>query len=189
MRNLKFLRLKEKVVIKVQQDIQIMFEDGDANGDGFPPSQSTSLPRATESDSNMESIQEPSTSLSLSLPSSPTPKTLSNPPSQFVHCGCKPFADRSPIRICRPCYDLSSDDDSAFSNLEVQPELVTPGVVAVVAVLLFLVAVALVDLSHWVWNRLHRQPISLSECEKGNGVAIEDDEDLDKLYEDDQLIP
>lgn len=96
------------------------------------------------------------------------------------------------MRICRPCYDLDSIQSISAGGTEgviyAEPVFATPGVLAVILVLLFLVAVALVDLSEWAWKKIHRRPTTLSECEKGE-IFLEELDDSYDSDEDERLIP
>ncbi|KAI1940321.1 hypothetical protein LOY97_006113 [Ophidiomyces ophidiicola] len=117
------------------------------------------------------------------------------------NCGmCAPVGQRGVMRICRPCYDappalfsMSSSSSSSSSPTSALARagcfeavaddriLLTPGVVVVLMVVLFLVAVALVDLADWV-RRLRRrrqqqqqQAISLpSDSSAKAGLFVDD---------------
>ncbi|WEW54742.1 hypothetical protein PRK78_000167 [Emydomyces testavorans] len=184
-------------MVVLQRGTQRILQGGAANIDCEQPPRpkSFSFPTATESDLDMISIEFPisdSSPASLATPSIPTPTTTVQVSDRIRNCGsCTKFNDKGVMRICKPCYDLDSISANSAPRISFdagEAAFVTPGVLAVVLVLLFLVAVALIDFGEWIWERLHHRPIALPANEK-EPIPIEDYEEEDDFDEDEQLIP
>lgn len=193
MSSLPFYPPQKELTMALYQTIR----NGGATGDDVQQRLSSPFRAATDQNSSHKTNQVPaldSISNSLSLPSTPTLLTAPPDPSSIRNCGsCTQFNDRGIMRICRPCYDLDSIPAISATGAEgityAEPAFASPGVLAVILVLLFLVAVALVDLSEWVWNKLHRRSIALPECEKGEIFLEESGDSYDSEEEDERLIP
>ncbi|EEP82170.1 predicted protein [Uncinocarpus reesii 1704] len=188
MPNIKKLKLGERAVVRIRHEIQLTIHGEDATSQdvqipGFPPpSPSTQTESAA---TETPSILSDSFSHTLSLPSTPSPMPLVLPSGSIPDCGsCSKFGNSGIMRICRPCSDIDTD---AFVGGE-SPALITPGVLAVVLILLFLVAVALVDFTEWIRGKLRSGPsVALPESEKS--YAQFEDWEEEYIHEDDQLIP